>query len=229
MTEIDAFTIAKNDAQEAVGRMESAQSPMDLERIFTQFLLYRASHIDSTRLVHVIEEACARPSPAHTLSGRLAHVACRAMEIALRTIEGEDAIALTCWCVGVPDRVEGFVQPVFAAIADPGHEQAIVQCERQGRHVIEAVQQQNHYVLHELSQRVPHAVRRHVRLLVVDSRRAAAELDGETARNDIVQAKKLVLRFLKATDATPPEDPPPAWNDEAATETDDVRGALFGA
>jgi len=197
ITEADALDLAQNDANLIHRKIEKGAMPDAVGKLAVKLLMRRIDSLAnkgaSSRARQGALQRLSAPTMSEFTLAQMMNVFGRAMS----RLPPEDTRALVLWLNGTPPHVPGFLRHVVNMLGETSGEQAIANCEAQFTAILQRMQQADTKLFEIKLKELNPPRRRIIRGFLLESQWAFQERDGVTARNHVIKARRLALRWLK--------------------------------
>jgi hypothetical protein len=199
VTELDAHTIASNDATQDTPRLQAAKTPSELSDAIFRRMLFRIRRLNDGEAHEAAFTAYGAPdpNPPQHFSLVLASTAIRIIEAAEPRLHPEDMRALLLWTSGSQEGGPGYIQHMIHQLPDTATQMALQQL---GQFTANTYQQLDHRDRHMFTNMIgtlPSSSARAIRGLLMEAKWCNADGDGESARLKIIRARELATRLIK--------------------------------
>ncbi len=206
MTELDAYPISRID-QDAIGRRAAkARGPDEILRIVSAFILHRMSgleHGDNPKVKEFAQQSFAHHAKASSSSQALVLGCERLLRGLEKAFAPEDMQSLLLYLVGSEATGAGVIQFGLSLIRDNDMKEGAEHIQKFAQEMRARLDGESAALWGPEGQirLLPIGLQEWVRSLLLEARHAFSEKDGESSRNAIVQARRIVKRFAPAADA----------------------------
>lgn len=196
MTEIDAAHMALFDAKRMQKRLNQGAMPQQISEMMTKLIRRRISDMDEPRASAVVEELIQRgPPSASTFSEQLVQYARQLITSAMRFLPPEDTRALLLWIAG-PSPHPGLISYIIQMIGESSGPTEVAKFQEETKKIISKMRSVDMELFKEKIGELNIARRNIIHGMLLDAQWSTKDGDGHTARNHIVQARKLALLWL---------------------------------
>lgn len=197
ITEADALDLAQVDANLVHKKIEKGAMPDALGKLAVKLFLRRIDSLEDRTASDRAREGAVQRLSAPTMSEFTLAQMMNIFGKAMTRLPPEDTRALILWLNGTPPQAPGFLRHMVNLLGETSGEQAIANCEAQLGAMVQRMQQAD-TALFEIKLKELNAPRRRIiRGFLLQSQWAFQERDGITARNHVIRARRLTLRWLK--------------------------------
>jgi hypothetical protein len=197
MTEIDAIEIAQLDAQFLQRKISKGAMPQEISNTLMALLKRRVHDMKEPRASREIESSSAEPPPpSSTFSEVLVNQATTLLMRTIRYLPPEDSRALFLWLIN-PTPAPGVLTFLVHTIGESSGVPALQTFQGQVNQILHKMKQTDEALFHQQLKTLNEARRNIIIGMLLDARWATQEGDGFSARNHIVRARKLALKWLQ--------------------------------
>jgi hypothetical protein len=197
MTEADALETAQEDAEILKSKIVNGAVPDDITKMLTGLMLRRINQMESRRATKAASTAAARRTTAPTFSEYLTARSMRILKAIKVHLPPEDTRALLIWFIGSPPQVPGILQHIISLLGESSGKQAVETAQQQTQQMLDQMQRSDHHLFNQQIQALCQTKRNLIRGKLLEAQWAFQERDGETAKCNVMQARKMALRWLK--------------------------------
>lgn len=197
LVEGNALELAQRDGKRIARFIEKGQTLNQISKTLLVRILKQIKLFDSPTALEEAKRAVNAPRIAQTFSEQISARLLALYEAATPHLHPEDSRALGLYLIGVPPEVEGIIQHTMTAIGESSAQNVVQICAARIQAKLDRMRQQDQVLFQEQIKLLPEPKQRIVAGHLLDAQWSFSGEDGIGARNHVIAARKLCIRWLR--------------------------------